>query len=151
MRELNTHPFVRDLPPGVREQLSALCKEVHYRPGDVIVQEGRKADRFLLIMEGKASVELHTAGKDPVLLQTLGPGEVAGWSWCLGPRPGAFDVVCREDLRGFEFDGRTLCEAMEARPELGYEVTRKLLGVVSERLEATRLRLLDLYAPGGRR
>lgn len=151
MSDLETHPFTRDMPAHVRRQLAELGRPVHYRPGDMIVKEGKEADRFLLITEGKASVEIHTPGQGRVLLQTLGPGEVVGWSWCLGPNQGAFDVVCREDLTGIEFEGWRLCEAMESRPELGYRVAKGLLGVISGRLEATRLRLLDLYAPGGKR
>jgi hypothetical protein len=39
---------------------------------------------------------------------------------------------------------RALCQS---DPQLGYELTRRFLGVASDRLRASRARLLDRYVP----
>jgi hypothetical protein len=48
-----------------------------------------------------------------------------------------------------EIDARAIRELMERQPSLGYAMTRRFLDVVVDRLQATRIRLLDLYGHGG--
>jgi hypothetical protein len=49
------------------------------------------------------------------------------------------------------FDGVELLEAFKDDNAFGLAFTMRLLGVVSERLSATREQLLDLYAPESKR
>jgi hypothetical protein len=41
-------------------------------------------------------------------------------------------------------------QLLDDDPALGYALTRRFVGVVVDRLQATRLRLLDLYGHGER-
>jgi CRP/FNR family transcriptional regulator, cyclic AMP receptor protein len=43
------------------------------------------------------------------------------------------------------FDGKCLRAKCEEDHDLGYEILKRFANVVTERLEATRLQLLDLY------
>jgi CRP-like cAMP-binding protein len=144
------HPFFRSLTAPWLDSLADLATLETFQPGQVLLKEGETATRFMLLLEGRAAVEIHTA-RGGLTIQTLGPGEVVGWSWLLEPFEASFDVVCRDPLRALVFDAQRLRETMEANPDLGYAVSKSLVGIVSQRLAATRLRLLDLYAPGGPR
>jgi len=49
------------------------------------------------------------------------------------------------------FEGAHLLAAFRADPEFGLAFMLRLMGVVSERLRATRLQLLDMYSPVAKR
>jgi CRP-like cAMP-binding protein len=150
-QQLDFHPFTRPLPTRLRDCLAALAAPALYRPGQLILTEGEAADRFLLIVEGKVAVNITCARQGDLTVQTVGGGEVVGWSWLSEPYEGAFDVVCLEEVLGVEVDAKRLRELMEQDHELGYRLSKRLVEVVAGRLQSTRLRLLDLYAPRVRR
>ena len=83
-----------------------------------------------------------------VTLQTLGEGEILGWSWLFPPYVCQFDARAREDVRATSFDGACLRTKCDADPALGYELMKRLARMVSSRLEAARRQLLDVYGPG---
>ena len=58
-----------------------------------------------------------------------------------------FKARTLEPVRALSFDGGRLRQACEQDAAFGYALMRQLLTVVSERLQATRLQLLDVYAP----
>jgi hypothetical protein len=47
-------------------------------------------------------------------------------------------------------DAACLRGKVEGDHELGYQLLRRFLPVIEERLEAMRLKLLDIYGGGGR-
>ena len=50
-----------------------------------------------------------------------------------------------EDVTAFALDGACLRGKCEADHELGYQLSKRVLACVAQRLDATRLQLLDLY------
>lgn len=71
-------------------------------------------------------------------------GELLGWSWLFPPYQSAFGVVPATRVEAFQFDGPAVRAACDADPELGYELTRRLARVVTNRLQATRIRLVTV-------
>jgi CRP-like cAMP-binding protein len=85
-----------------------------------------------------------------VRIQTLGEGDEMGWSSLLGEGSGkTFQARSLEPVRAIAFDAARLRQVWSQDPAFGYEFIRRLLKVVAQRLQATRLQLLDLYAPRG--
>ncbi len=68
-----------------------------------------------------------------------------GWSWLLAPYQWRFDAIAQEAVRAVVFDVGCLRTKMEEDPRLGYQLLSRFLPIVVDRLQATRLRLLDLY------
>ena len=95
---------------------------------------------------GRVAIELHAPGRGARVLQTVGPGEILGWSWLFPPYRWAFDARAVEEVRAVEFDGACLRKKCEADPVLGYALMKRFAGVFARRLQATRVQLLDLYA-----
>ena len=77
----------------------------------------------------------------------MGPGEVFGWSSLFQQRPKTAAARTIEPTRALALDAGRLRELCDADPRLGYLLTRRILEVVSERLKATRMQLLDIYSP----
>jgi CRP-like cAMP-binding protein len=85
-------------------------------------------------------------GHGRVIIETLGRGDVIGLSWLLPPYQWRFGAVTTAPMQAFELDGRAVRAACDADPALGYELTRRFIGVVVHRLQATRDRLLEACA-----
>ncbi|MFH9350379.1 Crp/Fnr family transcriptional regulator [Kitasatospora sp. NPDC017646] len=138
------------LPVAHRERLLVTGLPVSYPAGTRLFDEGGKADRFWLLRSGEVALDLYVPGRHPApVVETLGPGQLLGWSWISPPyrwHLGAQTVTAVEATRFPAADVLGLCAA---EPELGYALMRRFTEVVAERLQATRVRLLDLYAPYG--
>ncbi|HEU5158403.1 MAG TPA: cyclic nucleotide-binding domain-containing protein [Streptosporangiaceae bacterium] len=138
------HPFVAGLPHAA--ELAGRARRTEFPPGARLFEEGDEADRFWLIQTGKVALDLHVPGREDVVIETLGDGEVLGWSWLFPPYRWHFGARAVADTHAVEFDGQAVRAVCDADPTLGYALTRRFLGVMLDRLQSTRIRLLDLYA-----
>lgn len=77
----------------------SLAREVSFAMGERIFDEGGRADRFWIIHTGTVALAVHVPGRRAAVIETLGAGEMLGWSWLvpphhwhLEPRPAALCV-----------------------------------------------------------
>ena len=111
--------------------------------GQYLGRTGQEADAFYLIASGKVAIEIETPQKGLVCIQTLDEGDVVGWSWLAPPHRWRFHARAVEAIRALEIDGARLRRLCEENHELGYELLRRLVDVISSRLAATRLQMLE--------
>jgi CRP-like cAMP-binding protein len=142
-------PALRALAPEHRAALSGCARNRVFEPGERIMREGDPADAFYVIREGSVALETVVPGRSAVILQTLHDGDLLGWSWLVPPYRTAFDARATATTHAIAFDGACLRGKCEADPALGYDLLKLLSGVFVNRLQDTRLRLLDLYAKRG--
>jgi CRP-like cAMP-binding protein len=142
-------PALQALAPEHRDTLAGCaCNQVFER-GARIMRQGDPADAFYVIREGRVALETVVPTRGAVILQTLEDGDLLGWSWLVPPYRTAFDARSMGTTHAIAFDGACLRGKCEADPALGYDLLKLLSGVFVERLQDTRLRLLDLYAKQG--
>jgi CRP-like cAMP-binding protein len=144
-RILAEHPFFKGLEEPYLQLLVGCASNVRFNAGEVIFREGEEANRFYLIRQGKVAVETFTPGRGPIIIQTLGEGELLGWSWLIAPYRWRFDGRAVELTRAIALDGECLRGKCEEDHNLGYELMKRVAHVIEQRLEATRLQLLDVY------
>jgi CRP/FNR family transcriptional regulator, cyclic AMP receptor protein len=144
-RILADHPFTHGLNDQHLELLVGCASNVRFEAGQVVFREGEEANRFYLVREGKMAVELFAAERGPVNILTLGEGEVLGWSWLVPPYRWRFDARAIEPTRAIALDGKCLREKSESNSDLGYELLKRIAHIMEERLQATRLQLLNVY------
>ena len=142
---LSTQPYLAGLTPTQLDKLSFWSKKSVFHAGARLFEEGGRADRFWIIREGHVTLDTHLPGRGEVIVETLGPGAVLGWSWLFAPYRWHFGASAVETTLTIELDGPGVRSLCEHDPVLGYELVRRFMAVVVERLQATRLRLLDLY------
>jgi CRP-like cAMP-binding protein len=131
-------------------QLIAGCAQnAGFAAGERLFREGEPADTFYLVRKGRVALSTHAPARGPVLIETLDPGEIVGWSWIVPPYVWHFDARAVDDVRAVAFDGACLRSKCETDHALGYELMRRFGGVMLDRLQHTRLRLLDLYGRDG--
>jgi CRP/FNR family cyclic AMP-dependent transcriptional regulator len=139
-------PFFAELAPAHLGQLCAAGRPASFPAGERIFAEGGDADRFWLIEAGSVALDLRVPGRGDQVIETLAEGSVLGWSWLHEPFRWQFGAVARERLDTIVFDGVSVREGCDADPAFGYAMLRLFTPVITARLHATRLRLLDLYA-----
>ena len=142
---LREHPFFKGLEPGFLEVIVGCASNVVFKDDELIFREGEKADHFYIIRQGKVALELFVPGREPVMVATLGEGEVFGWSWLLAPYRWHFDAHAREQTRAIVFDAACLRNKCETDHDFGYELFKRFSGIIADRLQATRLQMLDIY------
>jgi CRP/FNR family cyclic AMP-dependent transcriptional regulator len=139
-------PFFAELTPSHLGHLCAAGRSASYRTGARIFAEGGAADHFWLIETGSVALDLRVPGRGDQVIETLTAGSVLGWSWLHAPYRWQFGAVAREPLDAVVFDGGSVRGRCDADPDFGYAMLRLFTPVITARLHATRLRLLDLYA-----
>ena len=141
---VSDHPFLRGLNPALVEAVSQGSVDTTYETGELLVREGDVADRFHLVFHGEVAVEVGGPEGKRQTVQTIGPGEVLGWSWISPPYLWQFDGRAVKETRVVSLDTSVLRRALEARPVEGYRFLQRLLPVIGQRLENTRVQLLEL-------
>lgn len=145
MELLSEHPFLKDFPESSLEVLADCSLNVTFELGRQIFREGETANQFYLIRHGKVAVETYSAGQGNLCIQTVGEGEVLGWSWLVPPYQWNFDARAIELTRAFAIDGECLRKHCEEDKSFGYELYKRFVQVIVQRVQATRMQLMDLY------
>jgi CRP-like cAMP-binding protein len=143
--ELAAHPFFVDLPDPVVAAVAPLVSRLDLDAGQVLGKEGDPAGAFYALTAGRVALEVHSADQPPAVLETLDAGDVVGWSWLVPPYRWHFDAVAVDPVGALAVDGARLRAQMDADPVLGYALAARFIPIVVDRLQSTRLRLLDLY------
>jgi CRP/FNR family transcriptional regulator, cyclic AMP receptor protein len=144
--ELACHRFAAGLTASHLDRLAAIANSIEVAAGARLFDEGGQATSLWLIRTGRIALDLHVPGRDRLIVETLGPGDELGLSWLLPPARWQFGAVAQVAASAFELRSAEFTCLCESDHELGYQLTRRLLGTAIGRLQAARIRLLDLYA-----
>jgi len=144
-------PLLDGLGPGELALLAGCAGNVHFDAGQYLFRQGDPADTFYVVRHGSVAIETFAPPRGAVVIETIEAGEVIGWSWLFEPYRWHFDARALTVVRATGFDGACLREKCDADPALGYALMSRFAQVLIERLQWTRLRLLDLYGDGDRR
>jgi CRP-like cAMP-binding protein len=138
-------PFFDGLAQADLELVAGCGSNVHFREDELLFADGDQADVFYVLRHGSVALETFVPGRGAVPIETLEAGEVLGWSWLFAPYRWHFDARALSLVRATSFDAACLRGKCEADPRLGYELMSRFAQVVIDRLQSTRLRLLDVY------
>jgi CRP-like cAMP-binding protein len=138
-------PVFEGMPAEQLALIAGCASNRVFEDGAYLLREGEPADAFYVIRRGDAALETYVPQRGALILQTLHAGDVLGWSWLLEPYRTAFDARAIGDVHAMEFDGRCLRGKCEEDHDLGYDLLTRFAVVIVQRLQATRLQLLDVY------
>ena len=142
-------PMFEGLAQEQLELIAGCARNVGFEPGRAALPR-RRPGRHLLPrpQRPRLAVDARSRRAARVVIETLDPGEIVGWSWLFPPYVWHFDARAVDDVRAVAFDGACLRGKCEADHDLGYELMRRFASVMIDRLQHTRLRLLDIYGDG---
>lgn len=141
---LEKHPFLENMPPDAMALLTGCARNVHFNEGEELVHSGDEADSFFLVRKGRVTLST-TSSSSELVVASLGPGELVGWSWIIAPYRHRFDARAAEPTVCFELDGKCLRGKCESDPLLGYELLKRVSSTLGHRLDDLQVRLLDVY------
>ncbi|MEU5208490.1 cyclic nucleotide-binding domain-containing protein [Streptomyces sp. NPDC020742] len=137
------------MPPDRRRRLTDLAQEVSLPRATRLFEEGHRADRFWIIRSGRVALDQRVPGRQAAVVETLGRGELLGWSWLFPPYLWHFGAQTLGPVEAVEFDATVVRALCESDAVLGRAMYRYVAETVADRLHGTRTRLLDLYGPQG--
>jgi len=144
-RILGQHPFFKDLTEEHLKLVTGCAANVRFEPDQFVFHEGDEANQFYLIREGRIALQLFAPDRGHMTLETLGEGDILGWSWLIPPYYYVFDAKVLELTRTIALDGKCLRRKCEEDHHLGFELLKRFSSILEHRLATTRLQLLDLY------
>ena len=142
---IKDHPFFKGLSEPYIKLLGGCATNVHFDAGKMIFRSGEAADHFYIIRQGKVALEIWSAERGPLTIQTFGNDDVFGWQWLFPPYRWQFEARALELTRMFALDGKCLRDKCDKDHDFGYEMMKRFSTIMVDRLDATRLQLLDMY------
>ena len=142
---LGRHPFFAGFPPGYGRLVAGCARNHRFDSGAYLFREGEPADEFFLIRYGQVGLEIGAPGQPPILFATLGEGEIVGASWLVPPYRWMYDARAMKLTRAIGIDAACLRAKCEADHHLGYEMMKRFLPALVQRLHDTQLQILDVY------
>ena len=143
---LSQHPFLRGLNRTQLALLADCALSARFEPGQVIFQEGEKADRFYLLERGKVVLESRLDGGDAVIIDTISGGDLLGWSWMMPPYVWHFTARAAEPTEAIYFAGDILHDYCHRDHSLGFELHKRMSAVMMKRLQAARKKMLAIHS-----
>lgn len=150
LQVLEKHPFVAEFRSEHKAKLAAMAQQVQFADGQVIFHQGDDYSVFYLLGDGMVALELE-APESVLRVQTLYAGDELDWSAVLPHAGKHFQARALTPVTALAFEGEQLLATFKTDPEFGLAFMLRLMGVVSERLRATQVQLLDMYSPVAKR
>jgi CRP-like cAMP-binding protein len=142
---LAKHPFFAGFALEHRRLVAGCARNHRYDAGEYLCREGAGADEFFLLRHGQVALELNAPGRPPIVFATIDAGEIVGASWLVPPYRWMHDARAVSLTRAIGIDAACLREKCEADHDLGYDMMKRFLPVLAQRLHATQLQILDVY------
>ena len=142
---VSLHPFLAGMDRKHLALLTDCAIGSHFKKGQVILKEGEQANRFYLIESGKVILESGRAYDRPVIIDTIGAGDLLGWSWMFSPYTWQFTARATVPTSAIFFYGTILREYCERDHSLGYELLKRMTAIMMRRMQAARQKMIDLH------
>jgi CRP/FNR family transcriptional regulator, cyclic AMP receptor protein len=127
------------------ELIAGCAQNRTFEEDSYLLREGDPADVFYVIRRGRVALETFVPQEGKMIMETIDDGDLLGWSWLVPPYRVAFDARAVDSVHAIAFDALCLRGKSDEDAALGYELMRRFIPVIMERLQATRLRLIDVY------
>ena len=141
------HAFFAGMSPDYCELIGGCARNVRFDKGAYLFREGEPANELFLIRHGCVGLELMAPGRGPIRFLTLNADEIAGISWLVPPYRWLYDARALELTRVVSIDAECLRQKAEADHDFGYEMMKRFMGILVQRLHAAQHQILDVYGP----
>ena len=142
---IGQHPFFAGMEVRHLHFLGGCASNVRFDAQQWVFREGEEANQCYLLRQGKVTLEIDAPPRGSLMIQTLGEGDVLGWSQLFPPYRWAFSARAIELTRAIALDAKCLREKSESDHDFGYELLKRFSRIIQKRLQATRLQLVNLY------
>lgn len=140
------HPFSEGFSTELLDALARFAMAKTFLEDEVIFEQNDMANRFYLINTGQVRISIAPTIGAEFEIETIGAGDVLGWSWLFEPLKWQFDATTVSETETIFFYATPLLAYLEDHPDQGFELMKAMTGVVVRRLKKTREKLLIAIA-----
>ncbi|MHB8892459.1 MAG: Crp/Fnr family transcriptional regulator [Candidatus Limnocylindrales bacterium] len=138
--------FGAGLPPETVARLAGIAEMRDVESGDEVTREGQVTEALSIVLSGRVALRTLVPERGMVTILTVEPGDVVGWSALVPPHRATATGIAIEPVVLVELPGERLRVMLRSDHALAASLYPRVLQVVSRRLTATRMQLLDLFA-----
>jgi len=138
------HPFLAGMNHTQLTLLTDCAVARHFNTGQAILREGEFANGFYLIETGRVALESEAGFGESIVIQTIGAGDLLGWSWMFPPYVWQFSARAVQPTTALFFYAAILREYCEKDHSLGYELLKRISAVMVTRLHAAHDQMLSV-------
>lgn len=142
------HPFLAGMNRPQLAVLTDCVMTADFKTGQTILREGEFANECYLIETGKVVVEAGENFSEPLAIETIGPGDLLGWSWMFPPYVWQFTARAIAPTTAIFFYGTILRGYCEKDHSLGYQLLKRISAVMVKRLQAAHKQILSACSHG---
>jgi CRP/FNR family transcriptional regulator, cyclic AMP receptor protein len=139
------HPMFEGLSSAQLDLLASHASTRTARSQERVFRHDTPADRFYIVREGKVALQVPAVEGEPLTVQTVGDGNVLGWSWLVAPYRWLFDARALTPSLLVALDGESLRAHCDADPMLGYDLLRRFAALMAQRLNSARLAAISQH------
>jgi CRP-like cAMP-binding protein len=125
VQSLRQVPMFRDIDPARLKLLAFTSERVNFAEGQKFFSQGDPADAAYVILQGKADVELETAG-GAIKVAELGQNAIVGEMGILSDSPRSATIVAATPTSALRIDKRVFLELLTQFPQMSIAVMREL-------------------------
>lgn len=137
----------RYLSHGQIEKIVDAARVVELSVGQLLFREGQIDKHLYVLIDGQVDLIMQVRHRGSQRILSLGQGDLIAWSSLLGSGVMTCSALGLRDSRLIAIDADLIADRMERDVDFGYHMMRMVAMALAQRLTATRLQLLDLFAP----
>ncbi|MGA8008416.1 MAG: cyclic nucleotide-binding domain-containing protein [Thiomonas sp.] len=149
LQDVQQHTVLSALSAEHLARLMRYATEEQYAADDLLFRQDQSADAFYVVRSGEVLIGVPAINGPGVEVQTLRKHDVIGWSWLIPPYKWTFEAKMLGPTTLLRFDGKAILQECEQDSALGYALMKIFAGLMSVRLQAARLRMMESWAPAG--
>jgi CRP-like cAMP-binding protein len=135
------------LEPLSEAQIRALAEHgrlVTVKEGEALFDENTVAHTLFVVASGRLAIRLATPAGRIIEVQEIGQYCVSGWSSLVAPHVYVAEASALEDSTVLAISADEVDDILLREPAAGYQVMKKLAGVISARLRDMKEELIEV-------
>ncbi|MCG8649413.1 MAG: Crp/Fnr family transcriptional regulator [Pirellulales bacterium] len=132
--------------PSSAELLGELASLENHQSQVTLFREGEHHAMVYWIQEGRVRLEMSRKHWGSAAMMTVGAGDILAWSALLGDGRMTATAITTVPTTLIVFNAEELLQLCEENHDIGFRVMHTTARLISKRLVATRLQLLDLFS-----
>jgi len=143
--QLRQFQFLQEIDDEHVSRLAAMARLIEFPADKILYREGQLLSNIYLILSGSASIEICAAGIGCRRIMTVSAGDLLGISPAVGQARSTGTIRTLAPMKAIELNASQVLTLCEHNPRFGYQFMRQVAQAISQRLNATRLQLLDVF------
>ena len=144
IEELKKFPIFQCLSDFELENIQEITKKENFDADRRVFEEKSIATNLYLVSKGRVVIKMRgDSGNDQLPIDTIGPGEIFGWSAVAEPHTFTAAAHTLEKSEFLVINSDVLRDLFKKNYHIGYKVMREIASVISSRLRSLNQKFVN--------